>query len=389
MSWLLALYPRHVRDRFGAGMRTAFAEDYARARAPRVACRAGLHRDDRRSHARSPGSPSACHAWRRSARSCLPTCATPSARCARRRWSRSSRCCRWRSGSAPTRRSFRSSTASCSSRCRSPSRSGSPSLVGNDWTNPIWEQIRERERSYSTAPSPGRPSDSTLRPPAPRIQSTAATSAAAMFRHARRSARRVGAPLTPADDVRGGGPDGYVAVVSHRFWQQRFGGSDDVLGQRLTINGVPFTIVGVAPGGIPRPGSRAADGRVPSARRRGRDPRRGVDARQPIQLVAAGDGPAQARADRLEKADSGAQRARLATIRDATLPPGASAERRARYLKEPFILAGAASGVSSAAEPLRAAADDHHDRGRGGAADRVRQHRQPDAGAGHRPAGTR
>ena len=32
-DWLLAVYPREFRERFGAGMRAAFTEDYARARA--------------------------------------------------------------------------------------------------------------------------------------------------------------------------------------------------------------------------------------------------------------------------------------------------------------------------------------------------------------------
>ena len=35
-------------------------------------------------------------------------------------------------------------------------------------------------------------------------------------------------------------------VISHGFWQQRFGGDDQVIGATLTINVEPFTIVGVA-----------------------------------------------------------------------------------------------------------------------------------------------
>jgi predicted permease len=40
-----------------------------------------------------------------------------------------------------------------------------------------------------------------------------------------------------------------VAVISHAYWQRRFGGADTVLGQSLTIDGQPFSIVGVAPDG--------------------------------------------------------------------------------------------------------------------------------------------
>ncbi len=40
-----------------------------------------------------------------------------------------------------------------------------------------------------------------------------------------------------------------VAVISHAYWQRHFGGADTVLGQSLTIDGQPFSIVGVAPAG--------------------------------------------------------------------------------------------------------------------------------------------
>ncbi|PYR40662.1 MAG: hypothetical protein DMF95_33045 [Acidobacteria bacterium] len=46
---------------------------------------------------------------------------------------------------------------------------------------------------------------------------------------------------------RGGGPNGPVAVISHAFWQRRFGASPDVVGRTQTIDRVPFTIVGVMP----------------------------------------------------------------------------------------------------------------------------------------------
>ena len=38
-----------------------------------------------------------------------------------------------------------------------------------------------------------------------------------------------------------------LGVVSHRFWQQRLAGAPDAIGQRIDVNGVPFTVVGVAP----------------------------------------------------------------------------------------------------------------------------------------------
>ena len=55
--------------------------------------------------------------------------------------------------------------------------------------------------------------------------------------------------LTPADDG-GASPDGPVAVISHRLWQQRFAGAQDVVGRQLTVQRIPFTIVGVMPPGF-------------------------------------------------------------------------------------------------------------------------------------------
>ena len=55
----------------------------------------------------------------------------------------------------------------------------------------------------------------------------------------------IGRPFTSADDVRGGGPDGPVLVISEDLWQRRFNGAADVVGSRLTIEGTPLTIVGV------------------------------------------------------------------------------------------------------------------------------------------------
>ena len=57
----------------------------------------------------------------------------------------------------------------------------------------------------------------------------------------------VGRLLTLEDDVRGGGKDGPVVVISHRLWRERFGGAANTVGSSLTLEGAPFTIVGVTP----------------------------------------------------------------------------------------------------------------------------------------------
>ena len=51
-----------------------------------------------------------------------------------------------------------------------------------------------------------------------------------------------GRVFNPDEDKPGGAN---VAVLTHTFWQKRFGGDKSILGQSITLNGVPFTIIGV------------------------------------------------------------------------------------------------------------------------------------------------
>jgi predicted permease len=49
----------------------------------------------------------------------------------------------------------------------------------------------------------------------------------------------------PADDrVRGASP---VIVLSYKLWQRRFGGSTNIIGRTVNVNGMPFTVLGVTP----------------------------------------------------------------------------------------------------------------------------------------------
>jgi predicted permease len=58
----------------------------------------------------------------------------------------------------------------------------------------------------------------------------------------------VGRLIGPGDDRIPG--ESRVAVLSHAFWEARFGSDPDVLSQPLVVNGQPLTIVGVAPRGF-------------------------------------------------------------------------------------------------------------------------------------------
>jgi putative ABC transport system permease protein len=62
---------------------------------------------------------------------------------------------------------------------------------------------------------------------------------------------RVGRGFSRDEAVAGGER---VAVISHALWQRRFGGNPDAIGRRITVDGQPFTLVGVAPAHLTLPG---------------------------------------------------------------------------------------------------------------------------------------
>jgi predicted permease len=54
-----------------------------------------------------------------------------------------------------------------------------------------------------------------------------------------------GRDFLPAEDS---GPGQHpVVIVSHNLWQKRLGGDDSILGATMTLEGVPYTVIGVAP----------------------------------------------------------------------------------------------------------------------------------------------
>jgi predicted permease len=56
-----------------------------------------------------------------------------------------------------------------------------------------------------------------------------------------------GRVIAADDDEYGGGAAGVVAVISYRLWQSAFAGSASIAGTAMRIEGVPVTIIGVAP----------------------------------------------------------------------------------------------------------------------------------------------
>ena len=161
----------------------------------------------------------------------------------------------------------------------------------------------------------------------------------------------LGRTFTPEDDRRGGGPDGPVAVVSYAFWQRRYGGAADAVGTTVSLDRIPFTIVGVTPPGFTgvEPG-RAFDVAIPLGTEpliRGRDT--SLDRRSTwwLQIVA------RLKPEQTVEAAQSALRAVQPQIRQATIPPNYRPEDAERYLADGFTLRPAATGPSSLRQRYR------------------------------------
>src|SRR5215831_7572953 len=116
------------------------------------------------------------------------------------------------------------------------------------WTNPIWEAIRAESGRFGGAMAwaaarfdPASGGEAHLVP---------GLWASGGFLDALGAPVVLGRGLTRDDDRRGGGRDGPVAVIAYGFWQRQFGGADDVIGRRITLNRVAYTIVGVTASGF-------------------------------------------------------------------------------------------------------------------------------------------
>src|SRR5438128_2359351 len=111
------------------------------------------------------------------------------------------------------------------------------------WTNPIWERIRQRREIFD-----GVLAWSTMRfnlAAGGETQFVDGIWASGSLFETLGVPAMLGRTFTAGDDARGGGADGPVAVISYAFWQRRYGGAADAIGQRLNIDKVPVTIIGV------------------------------------------------------------------------------------------------------------------------------------------------
>lgn len=216
-------------------------------------------------------------------------------------------------------------------------------LDDGSWTNPVWEEIRARQHAIfdgAAAWSASRfdLSDGGI------ARFVDGLYVSGEFFDVLGVPAILGRTFTSADDARGGGPDGPVAVISHRYWQQQYGGAADAIGRSLTLNRVAFTIIGVTPPGFNGPNvGRAFDVAVPIAAypliTRRAD---ALDLRSFWWIeVLVRLKPGQT----LEAATT-ALRGVQPQIREATMPADWREDERNQYLSQAFTLVPGARGAS-------------------------------------------
>ena len=216
-------------------------------------------------------------------------------------------------------------------------------LAEDSWTNPIWEEIRARQDQIAEGAFAWSAERFNLSPGGETDPVDGIFASGRIFDVLGVAAIR-GRAFTSADDDRSGGPNGPVAVISYELWQRRFAGADDAVGRPLSIDGTPFTIVGVMPQGFFGPDvGRSADVMLPlgtEAIVRGADSSLGGRSSWWLNIML-----------RLRRDQSLAQLTeRLRGVQDqirvATMPQRGK-DVQATYLRDPFILEPAASGRST------------------------------------------
>jgi predicted permease len=218
--------------------------------------------------------------------------------------------------------------------------------IGNQgrdsWTNPIWEQIRDRPELFdgAFAWSSGRFNLSQTS----QTEYADGVWASGRFFDVLGVPAILGRTFTERDDRRGGGPDGPVAVISYRYWQSRYAGAADVVGKTVTIERITYTVIGVAPPeffGVEV--GRTFDLAIPLGTEplvRGKES--ALDRRSNWWLsVMVRLKPGQTLA-----AATTALRGVQPQIREATIPPNYREEDKKQYLTEAFTLTPAATGNS-------------------------------------------
>jgi len=224
-----------------------------------------------------------------------------------------------------------------------------PDGRSTSWTNPIWEQIRDRQSlfdgAFAWASTRFNLADGG------QTEFVDGVWASGRYFDVLGVQTILGRTFSEADDRRGGGPDGPVAVISYGFWQRRFGGTADAIGRSLTVERVPFTIVGVAPPGFFGVDvGRTFDVAIPI----GTEPLiRGKESWLDRRSYWWLDIMIRLKQDQGQEAGDAAVRGVLPQIREATLPQDWRPQDKDSYLRHGFSLIPAATGASGLRQRYR------------------------------------
>jgi predicted permease len=162
----------------------------------------------------------------------------------------------------------------------------------------------------------------------------------------------LGRTFTQADDVRNGGKDGPVAVISYGFWLRHFGGAAEAIGKTLTLDRVAFTIIGVTtPSFTGVDHGSSYDVAIPL----GTEPLIRGEHDSAMNERSWWWLRVMARLKQGDTADhaTAAVRGVQPQMRAATVPPNWRAKDLRNYLKEPFALRDAATGPNSLGRAYR------------------------------------
>ena len=218
-------------------------------------------------------------------------------------------------------------------------------MVNRSWTNPIWEQVQARAASFFD----GAVAWSDDRFDLSRGGETDAVDGlfvSGTFFETLGVEPALGRLLTAADDRRGGSADGPTAVISHRFWQLRYGGDPSVVGRTIALDRMSVTIVGVVPARFLGPSvGKTFDVAVPIGL---------ADRLRPGAQQSLLDGRShwwlqvlfRLRDGQTIEAATAALRSVQPAVREATIPQRWGPEDQASYLKGPFELEPASTGRS-------------------------------------------
>ena len=110
-------------------------------------------------------------------------------------------------------------------------------------TNPIWEQIRDRQEAFSSLFAWG--TDGFNLAQGGEVRSAQALWVSGGFFETLGVKPALGRVFSAADDQRGCSSPG--VVISHAFWQREYGGDRNVVGRTLTLGDSPCEIIGVTP----------------------------------------------------------------------------------------------------------------------------------------------